>query len=127
VKYLRALLDDLGYPQDEATLIREDNKAAIMIAENESSSAGRCQHIDVRFRFVAEAIRNEQVRMRYCATSFTYADILTKTVTPAKFAERYTMCVESKSLHFANRPSSSDEGGRNEEREFLEDSFIIYI
>ena len=34
VKYLRALLDDLGYPEDEATIIWEDNKAAIMIAEN---------------------------------------------------------------------------------------------
>jgi hypothetical protein len=127
VKYLRALLDDLGYPQDEATLIWEDNKAAIMIAENESSSAGRCKHIDVRFRFVAEAIRNEQVRIRYCPTSFNYADIMTKALTPAKFAELYAMCVESKSLQFANRPISSDEGGRNEERAFLEDSFIIYV
>ena len=127
VKYLRALLDDLGYPQDEATLIWEDNKAAIMIAENESSSAGRCKHIDVRFRFVAEAIRNEEVRIRYCPTSFNYADIMTKALTPAKFAELYAMCVESKSLQFANRPISSDEGGRSEEREFLEESFIIYI
>jgi len=58
VKHLRALLDDLGYPQGEATLIWEDNKAAIMVAENETSSAGRCKHIDVCFRFVAEAIRS---------------------------------------------------------------------
>ena len=66
VKYLRALLDDLGYPPDEATLIWEDNKAAIMIAENDSPSAGRCKNNDVRFRFVAEAIRNEEVRIRCC-------------------------------------------------------------
>ena len=61
MKHLRALLDDLGYPQDEATLIWGDNKAAIMIAKNESSSAGRCKHIDVRFSFDAEAIRNESL------------------------------------------------------------------
>ena len=36
-KYLRALLNDLGYPQDAAMLIWEDNKAAIMIAEDETS------------------------------------------------------------------------------------------
>ena len=30
VKYLRALLYDLAYPQDEATLIWGDNKAAIV-------------------------------------------------------------------------------------------------
>jgi hypothetical protein len=119
VKYLRALLHDLGYPQDEATLIWEDNKAAIMIAENESSSApGRGKDIDVRFRFVAEAIRNDEVRIRYCPTSFIYADIMTKALTPAKFAELYVMCVESKSPQFADRPISSDESGRREERGF---------
>ena len=48
----------------------------------------------------------------YCPTSFNYADIMTKALTPAKFAELYAMCVESKSLQFANRPISSDEGGR---------------
>ena len=121
-----ALSDDLGYPQDEATLIWEDDKAAIMIAENESWSAGRCKHIDVRFRFVAKAIRNEDVRIRYCPTSFNYADIMSKALTPAKFAELYAMCIESKSVQFADRPISTDEGGRSEEREFLDDRFIIY-
>ena len=35
------------------------------------------------------------------------------------------MCVESKSLQFADRPISSDEGGRSEERQFL--VFHLYI
>ena len=33
----------------------EDNKACILLAENESSSAGRCKNIDKKFRFVTEA------------------------------------------------------------------------
>ena len=41
VKYLRSLMRELGLNQVESTLIWEDNKAAILIAENECSSAGR--------------------------------------------------------------------------------------
>ena len=60
-------------------------------------------------------------------TSFKYADITAKALTPAKFAELYAMCVESKSLQFANRHISSDESGRSEEREFRDEIFIICI
>jgi hypothetical protein len=40
-------------------------KACILLAENESSSAGRCKHIDSKFRFVAEAISYGLVKIRY--------------------------------------------------------------
>ena len=60
-KYLRQLLTELGYPQPEPTLIWEDNKAAIIVAESEASSASRCKHIDVRFRF-AEASKESSAR-----------------------------------------------------------------
>ena len=57
---------------DDATLIWENNKAAIITAENATSSAGRCKHIDVRFGFVAEAVEYEEARIRYCPTSFNH-------------------------------------------------------
>ena len=38
MKYLRSLMRELGLKQAESTLIWEDNKAAILIAENECSS-----------------------------------------------------------------------------------------
>ena len=56
VKYLRNLLEELGHRQEESTLIWEDNRAAILVAQQECSSAGRCKHIDLRFRFVAMAV-----------------------------------------------------------------------
>ena len=51
------LLEDLGYPQDEATLISDEITADIMIAENETSSAGRFKHTNVCLRLVAAAAR----------------------------------------------------------------------
>ena len=65
VKYIRNLLADLGHDQVDSTLIWEDNRAAILVAQQECSSAGRCKHIDLRFRFVAMAIKQNIVRVRY--------------------------------------------------------------
>ena len=64
VKYLRSLMRELGLKQAESTLIWEDNKAAILIAENECSSAGRSKHIDVRYKFVAQAVTGASTLVR---------------------------------------------------------------
>jgi hypothetical protein len=54
VRHLRQFLNELGYRQEEPKLSWEDNKAAIIVAEGETSSAGRSKHIDVRFKHVAQ-------------------------------------------------------------------------
>jgi hypothetical protein len=59
----------------------EDNKACILLAENKSSSAERCKHIDTKFRFVAEAISDGVVKIRYTPSAYNYSDILTKPLT----------------------------------------------
>ena len=56
----------------------EDNKEAILIAENECSSAGRSKHIDVRYKFVAQAVTEGSVRVRYTPTDMNLTDVLTK-------------------------------------------------
>ena len=127
VKYLRSLMAELGFPQEEPTLIWEDNRATIMIAENDSSSAGRCKHIDVRFRFVAEAVRDGAVRVRYCPSAYNYADILTKPLVPVKFDSMRHMCHDSKVDQMSAR-GVSDEAWRTGERDSLsEGSFLIYF
>jgi hypothetical protein len=64
--------------QVEPTLLCEDNKAAIIVAEVEMSSAGRSKHIDVRFKHVAQSIREGVARVRYVSTKWKYADLMTK-------------------------------------------------
>ena len=127
VKYLRSLMAELGFPQEEPTLIWEDNRATIMIAENDSSSAGRCKHIDVRFRFVAEAVRDGVVRVRYCPSAYNYADILTKALVSVKFDSMRHMCHDSKMDKMSVR-GISDEALRSGARDSLsEGSFLIYF
>ena len=93
VRYIRMLLEELGHAQGDSTLIWEDNKATILIAEGESSSAGRAKHIDVRFKKVAESVRDGTVRVRYVPTDWNYADIMTKPLMEVKFKRCRDMCV----------------------------------
>ena len=74
----------------------QDNKAAILIAENECSSAGRSQHIDVRFKFVAQAVVEGAVRVRYTPTDLNLADLLTKALPADTFERLRRLCVENK-------------------------------
>ena len=72
VKYLRELARGLGFAQTEPTLIYEDNRAAIMVAEAECSAGGRLKHVDVKYRFATEAVRNREVRVRYIPTNLNF-------------------------------------------------------
>ena len=85
IKYLRNMLRELGYAQKQPTLIWEDNRAAILVSEQACSSAGRCKHVDIKYKFVARAIRDGEVILRYTPSSQNVADILTKPLTQAVF------------------------------------------
>jgi hypothetical protein len=97
VRYLRQFLNELGHKQEEPTLLWEDNKAAIIIAEGETSSAGRSKHIDVRFKHVAQSIREGVARVRYVSTKWNYADIMTKPLTKLEFKRLRDLCLRPES------------------------------
>ena len=96
VKYVRMMLEELGHPQGEPTIVDEDNTACIMMSSNETSSAGRCRHVDVKFRFVGEAIERKIVRLRYVPTDFMYADLFTKSLSAPKFERLRDMIISKK-------------------------------
>jgi len=96
VKYLSSLMRELGHRQVESTLIWEDNKAAILIAEKECSSVGRSKHIDVRYKFVAQAVTEGSVRVRYTPTDMNFEDVLTKALPAVTFERLIKKCLASK-------------------------------
>ena len=97
VRYLRWLLRSLGFKQRESTVIWENNRSTILIAENECSSAGRSKHIDIiRFKFVAQSIPDNIVRVRYTPTQTYLADILTTTSPRTTFERLRDLCRGSK-------------------------------
>ncbi|MBA3284506.1 MAG: hypothetical protein H0U27_05530 [Nitrosopumilus sp.] len=61
----------------EAILIYEDNQATIKTASEEIYN-DRSKHIDVRYHFIRENIRNNQIKVEYLPTEEMIADALTK-------------------------------------------------
>lgn len=75
--YLRRLLADLGFEQQEGTIIHEDNQSCIAMAENPVFHA-RSKHIAMRYHFTREKVASGEVRIKYLATQHQLADLLTK-------------------------------------------------
>jgi hypothetical protein len=75
--HLRQLLEDLGYKQDQATVIFEDNQGCITLSENPVFHK-RTKHIDIRYHFIRERVASGEIELRYVATEHQLADLLTK-------------------------------------------------
>jgi hypothetical protein len=127
VRHLRQFLNELGYRQEEPKLSWEDNKAAIIVAEGETSSAGRSKHIDVRFKHVAQSIREGVARVRYVSTKWNYADLMTKPLARMEFKRLRDLCLRPES-GVTGHPSmeQGDDSMVDEEANFFfEESWLI--
>ena len=82
--WIRRLLSDLTMTQDQATVLMEDNQAAICIGKNPVSHA-RTKHIDVRYHYIREALNKGIIDLQYCPTHKMLADILTKPLPKNRF------------------------------------------
>ena len=83
--YIRQLLMDLGFKQDEPTVIMEDNQACIAMGNNPITHK-RTKHIDVRYHFVREKVESKEVELVYIPTQHQLADILTKPLSNIRLA-----------------------------------------
>ena len=74
--HLRQLLGDVGYEQEGASVIYEDNQGCIWLANNPVVHK-RSKHIDIRHHFTREKVESGEVRLEYVATEHQLADLLT--------------------------------------------------
>ena len=75
--WLRNLLEEFDHTQDESTTIHVDNKSAIELAKNPIQH-GRSKHIDIRYHFIRDHVKQKTVKLKYCRTIEQVADIFTK-------------------------------------------------
>ena len=81
--FLRMMFEFLGFPQQEATVIFEDNKACVQMAQN-PANASRTKHIDLREFYLKELERRNLVRLVHVSTNEQHADFLTKSLSHEK-------------------------------------------
>lgn len=85
-EWLRLLVNDMGIDIEGATVIMEDNRAAIDLTKDPKHQS-RAKHIDVKYFYVRDLVTNGRAEVRHCATEDMYADILTKAL-PADAFEK---------------------------------------
>ncbi|KAK2972283.1 hypothetical protein RJ640_014341 [Escallonia rubra] len=75
--WLRSLLKELSFIQDESTHIYVNNKSAIALAKNPVFH-DRSKHIDTRYHFIRESIAKKQVQVKFVKSEDQDTDIFTK-------------------------------------------------
>lgn len=75
--WLRRFLNELLIPQNQPTKINEDNASCIKISMNPEMHE-RTKHIDVKYHFIREKIKENAIELVFCPTNDMLADIFTK-------------------------------------------------
>ena len=76
-RYLRSVLKDLGFAQEQPTVLYEDNEAAIAMI-NQRKPTTRSRHIDVQFFAIQEWRKQGDILMKHISGVLNMADELTK-------------------------------------------------
>jgi hypothetical protein len=86
VIWMRNLLSEIGFPQDSATPIFEDNQSCIKIAISNKQLPGT-KHIDIRHHFIRQRIVSEEIELQNINTKNMVADCLTKALSVDLFRQ----------------------------------------
>ncbi|GJU67540.1 retrovirus-related pol polyprotein from transposon TNT 1-94 [Tanacetum coccineum] len=79
VLWIRKLLTEIGYPPQEPSKVKSDNKAAIQISENPVQH-DRTKHIEIDRHFIKEKLEAEVITLLFVRSQDQLADILTKAI-----------------------------------------------
>ena len=85
ILWTRYFLEAQGYGVDDA-IIYQDNKSAILLEQNgRASSTRRTRHLNIRYFFVSDRIKKNEVHVQYCPSHNMLADYFTKPLQGATF------------------------------------------
>jgi len=77
IMWIRNFLFELGFEQQHATTLFEDNQSTIKLI-GKPGNGNKTKHIDLRFNFIREQVAQDVVTMEYLPTTEMISDILTK-------------------------------------------------
>jgi hypothetical protein len=84
VMFLRTLLEELGFPQLEPSVINEDNKGTKDLAMNPVFHK-RTKHIEIRYHSIRERVESGHIAVNLVDSKSNIADILTKATSVKTF------------------------------------------
>ena len=84
--WLRNLMSELGYSQQQETILYCDNISAIRLI-NSNELLRRTRHIEVQYHYVREKLEEKKLNIKHVSGENQVADILTKSLSLAKFIQ----------------------------------------
>lgn len=84
VQYYRHFAADLGFPQNNPTIILEDNQPAINLTVAPQVTR-KSRHIALKMHYIRFLFKSKQISPKYVGTNDMIADGLTKSLPPTKF------------------------------------------
>ncbi|GAU29997.1 hypothetical protein TSUD_160820 [Trifolium subterraneum] len=97
--WLKKVMNQLGQKQEKCTVVYCDNSSSIKLSKNPVMH-GRCKHIDVRYYFLRDLVKDGILEMKHCSTIEQLADVMTKALkleTFCKFRQELGM-IDAKDL-----------------------------
>ncbi|GAA0167068.1 transmembrane signal receptor [Lithospermum erythrorhizon] len=89
VLWMKKVLAELGYEENVCTQIKCDNSSTIKLSKNPVMH-GRCKHIDIRFHFLRDLVKDGVIELIHCGTTEQIADIMTKALKTDSFQKLRT-------------------------------------
>jgi hypothetical protein len=83
IVWLRNLYSEIRYGQNELTKLFGDNQSVIAITTNLQYHT-RSKHFNIKYHYLRQQIRAEQISLSYCPTDNMTANVLTKALPRAK-------------------------------------------
>lgn len=88
ILFFRSLLDDLGIPQTQATIIYEDNKGALMMAIAQQPTR-QTRHLDIIHFILLDWVERDLIILKTISTSDNAADAFTKLLSKQLFYRHF--------------------------------------
>lgn len=88
--WLNELFRDMNFEYDSPMTIYEDNQSAIALANNPRNHP-KTKHIDIKYHFIRDLVKQSRIKIEYCPTELMLADIFTKPITTDKFIKLRNM------------------------------------
>ncbi|KAF2347047.1 hypothetical protein FHG87_022197 [Trinorchestia longiramus] len=82
---IELLLIDLELKTGGPMVVNEDNQSAICLAQI-LKYHGRSKHIDIKFHYVRDLVRNKEIDLVCCPSNDMLVDIFTKGLSAEKFS-----------------------------------------
>ena len=77
IMWMKPMLEEMNYEVVTPIIINIDNQSAMKIAENDVEHA-RTKHIDIKYNFIKDQIKNKIIKLNWVSTKDQIADIFTK-------------------------------------------------